>query len=115
MLEENHHKVARCTGGKATHSSTIKHGNFICENEFKKKTVKKKRQYQSLPNSITWKLVFFLGSDGKRKPMSDMRMHLISIKNYFKDILQEQEQMFHRVDYILEWIVMFFLGLIGLQ
>ena len=34
--------------------------------------------------------------------MSDMRMHLISIKNYFKDILQEQEQMFYRVDYILE-------------
>ena len=53
VLEDNYHKEARCTGGKATHSSTIKHGNFICENELKKKTVKKKRQYQSLPNSIT--------------------------------------------------------------
>jgi len=44
----------------------------------------------------------FVGNDGKRKPSSGMRMHLISIKNDIKDILQEQEQMFHRVDYILE-------------
>ena len=86
MLEENHHKVARCTGGKAIHSSTIKHGDFIYENDLKKEDCEEKTTISKL-TKCNYMKIDIVGSDRKREPTSDKGMQLISIKDYFKDIL----------------------------